>query len=314
MTAPLTVDRRFFKAHGHGNDYLVFEEGHDWLLTPRSVQAVCHRWRGVGADGLVILLDPHAPGAPGGRAQGAQGRVFRARMFNPDGSEFERSGNGLRILGCYLLRRGWVGVGRSFAVAVGGEEVSVEILRAREEGEVEVAVDMGKARFLEVPWRESPGSGEHDRPGALAPSGLAGPGGESLDIQAVRIGNPHCVVFRDVLREEELLVLGPFLARHPAFPGGTNVQLAQVLGEREVGILIWERGVGRTASSGTSACAAAAAAVRTGRLSSGTLRVRMEGGEFRVVVSPEMDVRLEGSVSPVMTGELVSEWRMGLAP
>lgn len=314
LTHALTLDRRFFKAHGHGNDYLVFEEGQDWLLTPDAVRAVCHRNRGVGADGVVVLLDPRAPAPPGEPAGRRSPGRFRTRMFNPDGSEFERSGNGLRILGSYLLHGGWVEVGRPFPVEVGGEVVRMEILARTPGGEVEVAVEMGKAVFPTVAEEGGAAVQEGIGPGTAPRQSLPGPAGERLEVQPVRVGNPHCVVFRETLREEDLLVLGPFLVRHPAFPQGTNVQLAQVVGEDEVAILIWERGVGRTSSSGTSACAVAAAAVATGRLRPGTVRVRMEGGEFRVVVSPELEVRLEGPVAPVMTGELAPEWRTAFAP
>jgi diaminopimelate epimerase len=170
---------------------------------------------------------------------------------------------------------------------------------------VDVAVEMGRVRF-----------GFQAVGGSVATEeqGVRGPGGEPLDLQPASVGNPHCVVFRDALGEADLLALGPHLTRHPAFPAGANVQLARVSGEGEVQILIWERGVGRTSASGTSACAVAAACVHTGRLAPGRIRVGMEGGSFRVTVSEEEEVRLEGPVQPVMEGELAAELLATFAP
>lgn len=295
MDRPLSLGRDFYKGHGHGNDYLVFEEGGSWTVTPFSVQAVCHRQRGVGSDGIVVLLS-----APDGQPGAAPGPPFRLRMFNPDGSEFERSGNGLRVLGTYLFIRGWVGVGEVFAVEVGGDRLGMEIMGRGPGGLLDVGVDMGKVRF-------GLGAVGGEEGGAWSQGALPGPDGAPLDIQPVSVGNPHCVVLREELTEADLLSLGPFLTAHPAFPRGTNVQLARQIGEREVQILIWERGVGRTTASGTSSCAVASAFVHRGLVAPGHVEIVMEGGRFSVLVSPDGSVRLEGPVQPVMTGELAEE-------
>jgi diaminopimelate epimerase len=300
MDHALSLSRRFFKGHGHGNDYLVFEEGCGWPVSSETVAAVCQRWRGVGGDGIVALL-----GGDGPFGQRKRGDPFRLRMFNPDGTEFERSGNGLRVLGSYLFGRGRVRLGDPFPVEVGGEVVEMEILTRESGGGVNVAVDMGRVQFgLEAVGGEEGGL----REGRL----LSGPGGEQLDVQAVSVGNPHCVTFREELLESDLLRLGPFLTSHPVFPRGINVQLAHVRGGGEVEILIWERGVGRTSSSGTSACAVAAACVERGLLSPGRVRVVMEGGDFFVTVDGEASVVLEGPVWPLMEGELTPEFQKSL--
>lgn len=300
MDHSLSLSRRFYKGHGHGNDYLVFEEGCGWPVLTRTVSQVCHRWRGVGGDGIVALL---AGEGPFGRRKGDD--PFRLRMFNPDGSEFERSGNGLRVLGSYLLARGWVRKRDPFPVEVGGDRVQMEILGILPDGLINVAVDMGAAGF----GLGSVGGEEGDlEDGRLLP----GPLGKPVDIQPVSVGNPHCVAFRDSLSEEDLLNLGPFLTGHAVFPQGTNVQLARVLEEGKVEILIWERGVGRTTSSGTSACAVAAACVHRGYMAPGKIQVRMEGGDFFVTVSEDESVRLEGPVQPVMDGEMTPELQKAL--
>jgi diaminopimelate epimerase len=298
---PLWLDRGFFKAHGHGNDYLVFREGEDWAVTPETVGAVCHRQRGVGSDGIVALLGPKGDESPPSGTP-----PFRLRMFNPDGSEFERSGNGLRVLGAHLFCQGWVGVGEVFTVEVGGDRLGMEIMGREAGGLIQVGVDMGGARFgIAAVGGVAAAGGVGEGEGSSVV--LRGPRGEFLDVLPVSVGNPHCVVFRDELSEEDLLNLGPFLTKHPVFPNGVNVQLARQTGEREVSILIWERGVGRTSASGTSSCAVAAAFVRRGLVPPGRLAVEMEGGRFSVLVSPQGSVRLEGPVQPLMTGELAEE-------
>jgi diaminopimelate epimerase len=287
MDESLSLSSTFFKGHGHGNDYLVIPEGTDWPVTPESVERVCHRWRGIGSDGIVAVLAP--PVEP-----------FRLRMFNPDGSEFERSGNGLRILGAYLFAEGLVQPGARFRIQVGGDELGMEILGRAPGGALQVRVDMGKARFDDA-------AVDLVRDALEADGSIRGPAGERLDVQAVSMGNPHCVVLRDGLSEADLLSLGPFLTSHPAFQRGTNVQLAMPTGAAQVSILIWERGVGRTSSSGTSACAVASACVKRDLLKPGRIEVVMEGGSFFVGVSSEVEVTLEGPVRPLMQGVLAPE-------
>ncbi len=275
----------FYKAHGLGNDYLVFEEGDAWRLDPEAVSRVCDRWRGAGGDGIVLLKTD------------AAGGVFHLRMFNPDGSEFERSGNGLRILGSYLARRGRVRVGtHPFTVEVGGDHVSL-IVHARTGLSYDVSVDMGRAHV-------GPRAVELD-PSALTPDGrMEGPSGEMLDVTPVSVGNPHVVVFVEEATDALLRRVGPFLTAHPALAHGANVQVASVAGPASCRALIWERGVGHTTASGTSSCAVAVAAVARGALPPGRITVLMEGGQLEVEVTPAMDVVLRGPVEEVCEGVL----------
>ena len=294
-----TLDSVFYKAHGHGNDYLVFPEGSAWSPTPEAIGLVCHPHRGVGGDGIVVLLDSVGDGPIGG---------FRLRMFNPDGSEFERSGNGLRVLGAYLYHAGQVGLKEPFAVEVGGDRVFMEIRAEAQDESLDLAVDMGSAAF----GMGAVGGDQQTATSDIAASVPTGQG-TAVEVHPVSVGNPHCVLFRDALQEEELLELGPALTSHPAFPAGVNVQLATVKGDARIEILIWERGVGRTASSGTSACAVASSAVRSGRLPPGRIQVDMEGGFFHVTVSPTLTVRLEGPVQPVFSGQLAGGFLKALS-
>jgi len=273
----------FFKGHGLGNDYLVFEAGDDWVLDRERITAVCDRWKGPGSDGIVLLLDRTT-------------RPFPLRMFNPDGSEFERSGNGLRILASYLAREGLVG-GGPFDVSVGGDTVQLHVLGPPSRGLYDVSAEMGRAGH-------GPGAVELDPEALDAEQRLdLGEAGSPV-VHLVSIGNPHAVVFPGEWKRELIDEIGPKISVHPAFADGTNVQVARVLDDRTLEALIWERGVGPTSASGTSACAVAAAAVKSGRAEPGQFEVRMEGGSVEVSVTAEMEIRLSGPVQEVSTGSL----------
>jgi diaminopimelate epimerase len=348
MSAPsptgdlLRIGPGYFRGHGLGNDYLVVEvlreaagraageageeaarvagaeagappppprhpsrpaPGQGWPLTPEAVRRLCARGKGVGSDGVVVLLDDDPPG----------GAPFPLRMFNPDGSEFERSGNGLRVLGAALHARGLVG-SEPFQVRSGGSVIRMQVHGVAPGGVRDLSVEMGRAQA----GREAAAAVAWTGEGAYGGFALTLPGVGVIRMVPAWVGNPHAVVFLDaenpaLLGEEEpgsveldgplLHRVGPFLATHPAFGRGTNVQLARVRG-RDLEIGIWERGVGRTPASGTSSCAAAVAAVATGRRTPGVVRVRMPGGELQVTVTPELDVLLRGPVQEVASGVL----------
>ena len=276
----------YFKGHGLGNDYIVVDPADlDFRLSARNLRALCDRHRGIGADGVLAL-------AASERAH------FGLRIYNPDGSEAEKSGNGLRIFANYLFatrrtRR------RAFRIETPGGIVAVS-LRESDEGDVDrVKVVIGHATF---------------RPGLLpctldVPELVEQPiraAGCDLLFSGVSVGNPHCVVFRNSGGEwtrDDLLELGPALEGHEIFPQRTNVQLATVTGPRTLSILIWERGAGETLASGTSACAAAAAGVRLGLVES-PVAVHAPGGGLEVGVDAQFDLTLDGEVAEVARGRL----------
>ena len=270
----------WYRAHGLGNDYLVAPGGTalgdgdaSWHSGAAQVQRVCDRQMGVGADGIMVVS---------GRAQ-----PFELRAFNPDGSEFERSGNGLRIVASWLHRVGWVGLD-AFKVRIAGDLVSMRVHgHDPRSGTYDVSVEMGRART-------GPEAVEMDV-GKLAP-GLA-----VLDLVPVSVGNPHAVVWDDGADIDEV---GPALATSPAFAAGTNVQVARVTDSAAIEIDIWERGVGRTTASGSSSCAAAVAAVLSGRVPPGDIEVGMAGGLLHVNVNADLDVVLRGPVQAISTGRL----------
>ncbi|MBI4634889.1 MAG: diaminopimelate epimerase [Candidatus Rokubacteria bacterium] len=278
----------FAKGHGLGNDYLVFREADlPGPLSPAAIARICDRNRGVGGDGILLMV-------PTARAD------FGLRIFNPDGSEAEKSGNGLRIFAKYLWDQGHAKQATFTVDTKGGV---VECRCHVRDGRVDfVTVEMGRATFraAEIPMRGPDG----DVVGVPLP--LAD--GTTVTVTAVSIGNPHCIVFVDRLDEGECRRLGPLIERHPAFPNRTNVQFARVAARNRIEILIWERGAGYTLASGSSSCGAASAAVRNGLCDAGRVTVRMPGGELAIEVRPDWSLRLEGPVEAVCTGTLTAEF------
>ena len=274
----------FFKGHGLGNDYLALElAGLSFELSPSAVRLLCDRHLGLGSDGILARVDST-------RAD------FGLRIFNPDGSEAEKSGNGLRIFAAYLLDRGAVGIGRSFTVDTPGGLVTLCILDRTPE-RVMVEVDMGPASFRSVDV------GFHGPDREVAGESLELPGGAMVAVNTVSLGNPHCVIFQDTLDPEELRSRGPAISTHPAFARGTNVQFARVVGPATLEAWIWERGAGETRASGSSACAVAAAAVRRGLVSAREVEVRMPGGSLAVAVREDWRVMQRGPAEAVFRGE-----------
>lgn len=282
---------RFAKGHGLGNDYLVIEEADlPAPLSEAAIVRICDRNWGVGSDGILLLV-------PSTRAD------FGLRIFNPDGSEAEKSGNGLRIFAKYLWDHGHATT-PSFSVDTRGGVVRCEC-HVREGRVNFVTVEMGRATF------HAPDIPMSGLTGDAVAVPLSLPGGAVLTVTAVSVGNPHCVVFRDRLDDAECRRLGPLIERHPSFPARTNVQFARVGARDAVEILIWERGAGYTLASGSSSCGAAAAAVRNGLCDHGRVTVRMPGGELAVHVRPDWSLRLEGPVEEVCTGALTPEFVEG---
>jgi diaminopimelate epimerase len=254
---------RLWRAHGLGNDYLVLEEGGP--LSATLAARVCHRHTGVGSDGI---LEPFE----------TSDADYGVRIWNPDGSLAEKSGNGLRIFARWLFDER--GASRTFSVHTGHDRVHCEILEA------DIRVAMGPAQVS-------------------TPEEIAGHQAILVDL-----GNPHCVIFGDAFPEDWRGV-GAALETHTRFQNRTNVQFARVTGERRVEIRIWERGAGETSASGSSSCAVAAAAVHSQRLPSGDLEVDMPGGRLWVRVAPNFEVFLRGPVEAVGRIRVDPTWLLG---
>lgn len=263
------LEEDFVKSHGLGNDYVVVDaERFPVPLTPERVRLLCHRHLGLGSDGILEVT--------------AGDDRFFVRIWNPDGSEAERSGNGLRIAAKFLAEHGYTRESVFVVETIAGP-VRTEVFQ--EDGRVAaVRLEMGAAvidrtaKPLEV-----------DR--------------KRLDVTIVSVGNPHCVVFEQPMTRERLFDLGPRLENHARFPKRINVQLAEVDARDRVRALIWERGAGHTLASGTSACAVAAACRDRG-LVDGRVTVLMEGGELTIEIAEDLDIVMTGPVEEVTTGML----------
>lgn len=259
----------YVKSHGLGNDYIVIDpENVPFEVTREAARLICDRHYGVGSDGI-LLVRP------------AAGGDFGLRIFNPDGSDAEKSGNGIRIFAKYLREHGYT-ERDAFTIATEGGRVLVECV-VRDGRVVEVTADMGTVTFDPVESIDV--------------------AGRRLSVTSLSIGNPHCVLLVDDLSAIDVHALGPLVERHPVFPAKTNVQFAEVLSRSHLAIEIWERGAGYTLASGTSSCAAAAAAHRKG-LVDGDITVTMPGGDLEVTVGDGYAMRLRGPVEEVMTGDL----------
>ncbi len=269
---------RFEKWQALGNDYLVVEADDlpDGLLTEEQIRHLCHRHFGVGADGVLLLARTDEPGF-----------VADLRIFNPDGSEAELSGNGAREAIMYLHRRGWTDR-RQFSIRTVAGEIRPTIL-----DDTRCTVDMGRARLRS----------ERDHPcGAADGRGEV----EGHAFQFVQIGNPQCAIAVPgglaELEALDLRAIGPRIERSPLFPNRTNVSFYAPIDAATIRARIFERGVGETLSSGTGATGAAVAHVLRGGDSPVT--VRLDGGELLVDVEEDLHVDLTGWAIPVFAGEI----------
>jgi len=258
----------YVKSHGLGNDYIVIDPANvPFRVTRDAVRVICDRHHGVGSDGILLVDTP-------------EGADFGVRIFNPDGSDAEKSGNGIRIFAKYLREHGYTSADR-FSIDTAGGRVCV-VCTLTDGRVTEVTADMGTVRFdtlesLEVAGRRIPAT-------------------------SLSIGNPHCVVIVGDLAAVDVRVLGARIEAHNAFPAKTNVQFAEVLSRTHIAIEIWERGAGYTLASGTSSCAAVAACHRKG-LVDDEVTVTMPGGDLEVSVGESYAMRLRGPVEEVMSGD-----------
>jgi diaminopimelate epimerase len=276
---------RFTKMHGLGNDYVVVDAMEKALPEANLealAKAVSDRHFGVGSDGLILVLPSRAAD-------------FKMRIFNSDGSEAEMCGNGIRLFAKFVYERGYT---RERELAV---ETLAGIIRPRlhvRGGEVSgVRVDMGAPRLArsQIPMKGP------DQPKVVGEKLRVG--GRRYAISALSMGNPHCVLFVEDVDRTKVEEIGPAIEHHDLFPRRTNVEFAQILGEGEIKMRVWERGAGETLACGTGASAALVAAVLNG-LSPRRATVHLRGGDLKVNWNPEDDhIFVEGPAAEVFTGE-----------
>jgi diaminopimelate epimerase len=275
---------KFTKMHGLGNDFVLvdgFSESTPPDRYPTLARDVCDRHFGIGADGLVLIL-------PSAAAD------FRMRIFNADGSEAEQCGNAIRCVGKYLYDQGLTN--QTSVVVETKREICPLELAVRDGEVVSVRVDMGEPHFerAAVPVVGPPES--------EALNERLEVDGQQLAVTCVAVGNPNCVTFVEDVAAFPVERLGPLVERHAAFPRRTNVEFIQVLGPDELRMRVWERGVGITLACGSGACAALAAAARTGRTSRAA-RVHLDGGMLFVEWRENGRLFMSGPAAVVFTGE-----------
>jgi len=278
---------RFWKYHALGNDYIVMDpKDLSAPLTVEQIKIICHRNFGVGSDG--ILLGP----LPSTKAP------FGLRIYNPDGSEAEKSGNGLRIYSRCLWDRKLVGE-KEFAIETAGGVVKSTVFEA---GRM-VRVEMGKITF----WSdEIPVTG----PRREVINEKITVGGKTFAFCSAAIGNPHCVLPLPEISEAMAREFGPLIETHPNFPKRINVQFLKVLDRANIQIQIWERGAGYTLASGSSSSAAASVAHKLG-LCDRSITVHMPGGKLSIEIGNGFDILMTGPVTKVAEGTMDSEMFRG---
>ena len=286
----------FTKMHGIGNDFVVVNcLGADGpaLLSECENRAVelCDRKFGVGGDGVLALLPGEA--APSNKQQ------FKMRMFNPDGTEAEMCGNGVRCFAKFLFDRGLMQGRSEIAVETGAGRLHLQITPGADGKAATVRVDMGEPVLTpsQIPTVLS----ETDTPVINAPLMLAD---HTLHVTTVSMGNPHAVVFVENVKDYPLETVGPQVELHPAFPRRTNTEFIQVVSDREIIFRVWERGAGETLACGTGACAAVVACVLNGRTGREVL-VHLPGGDLDIAWSDtDNHVYMTGPAAEVFTGNI----------
>jgi diaminopimelate epimerase len=276
----------FVKSHGLGNEYIVFDQtAIDFELTIERTIQLCNIHVGIGSDGILLKV-------PTGKAD------FGLRILNPDGSEAEKSGNGLRIFAKYLYDYGFTDK-RQFTIDTLGGVVTAHILELVDDKAFMIKVDIGTANFksVEIPVN-FPKPECFNEPVTVD--------GNPYHIHCVSVGNPHCVVLREHLDETEIRKVGPQLENHPMFPNRINVQFVKVVSRKSVEALIWERGAGFTQASGSSSSAIAAVLVKKG-LTDREISVNMPGGKLKIEVDEAWNICLTGEVREIASGILSRE-------
>ncbi len=273
----------FYKYHALGNDYIVIDPEETTIeLNPAAVRLICHRHLGLGSDGILYGPIPDA-------------ERFTLRILNPDGSEAEKSGNGIRIFSRYLVEAGYVSE-KAFTLHTLGGAVPVEVLN---EDAGLIKADMGSVTFesSKIPVR---GESREVVDETLHVGNI------SHKVTCLSIGNPHCVIPLNKISEEYARMIGPRIEKHPMFPNRINMQLLRVVDRDTIEIEIWERGAGYTLASGSSSCAAASAAYRLGMVDN-RITVHMPGGTIDIEIDENNHVHMTGPVSSVAEGNFSGE-------
>lgn len=276
----------FVKTHGLGNEYIVLdEEKISFTLTEKAIKRICNVNFGIGSDG--ILLKTKSLKAD-----------FGLKIYNPDGSEAEKSGNGLRIFCKFIYDYDFTDR-KEFSVETKGGIVNARIVKTFNNKAKMISVDMGKAIFKadEIPtnFESQEAIGKIIKVDDI-----------EYEVNCVSVGNPHCVIIKNELNIDEIKKYGGLIENHRQFPNRINVQFAKVLSRDKAEILIWERGAGFTLASGSSSCAVACVLKKKG-LVDGNVEIKMLGGDLKIEVDSNWNIKMTGEARQIAEGTLCSE-------
>jgi diaminopimelate epimerase len=276
----------FVKSHGLGNEYVVFESDKvSFPMNESNIKKICNVHFGIGSDGILLKV-------PSSNAD------FGLKIFNPDGSEAEKSGNGLRIFSKFIFDYKWT-TSKYFSIETKGGIVNASVIESKNNRASIVKIDMGKAIFdckLIPVLCSKPEC--IDEPLPLDDA--------VFSINCVSVGNPHCVILRESLDIDQIKKYGPQIENNKLFPHRINVQFAKVLNEKEVEILIWERGAGFTLASGSSSCAVASVLYKKGLIQS-TVKIKMLGGTLTISIDKSWNLQMTGEVKQIAEGNLSAD-------
>jgi len=276
----------FVKSHGLGNEYVIFDSEHiNFMMNETNIKKLCNIHFGIGSDGILLKV-------PSSQAD------FGLKIFNPDGSEAEKSGNGLRIFSKFLYDDKWT-KNKSFTIETKGGIVNASVLESKNNRATIIKIDMGKAIFDStlIPVKNNNPECIDER---LTIQDT------TFSINCVSVGNPHCVILRDTLDIDQIKKYGPQIENNKLFPNRINVQFAKVLNDKEVEILIWERGAGFTLASGSSSCAVAAVLYKKGLIQS-PVTIRMLGGALTISIDKSWNLQMTGEVKQIAEGNLSAD-------
>ena len=273
---------KFIKSHGLGNDYIVVDgKNLKKKLSKEMIMKICDRNFGIGSDGILILYK-------------SKKADFRLKIYNPDGTQAEKSGNGLRIFSSFLYNHGYTKK-KTFTIETKGGIVTSKFIKKIKKISY-FKVNMGKADFnsKNIPVKVK------DK---LAISKKIKIKGKTFIFTSVSVGNPHCVIFLKKISSKIAKEYGPYLETNKIFPKRINVQFAKIINRKKVEAEIWERGAGYTLASGSSSCAIVSAGYRLGFLDS-EVAVKMPGGTLKISIDKDYNLNMEGPVEEICSGRI----------
>ena len=272
----------FVKSHGLGNDYIVMDlKKINFKLDKKRIKEICHRNYGIGADGILLLVN-------------SKKADFGLKIYNPDGTEAEKSGNGLRIFSKYLYDYNYTKK-RNFLIETKGGIVRSEVILKNKKIK-DVKVDMGVASFesKKIPDKTKDKNSINQKIKVK---------NQSFTYSSVTVGNPHCVIFLKNISKDLALKFGRLIEENKLFPKRTNVQFAQIISKNKVKIEIWERGAGYTLASGSSSCGVVSVGYKLGLLNE-KVQVIMPGGKLYIEIDKDYKLTMKGPVEEICNGQL----------